>query len=211
MVTSAVFSPDGGEHILTASVDGTARLWDRQGSTVAILDGHSSAIHCAVFSPRWSPPSSAHPRIGTARLWTNDGRLLIVLHDHDGPLYSACFSPDGEWMVTTSSDRTARLRNAQGITQAVMVGHTDAVLNAAFSPRSAAHHHGVGRLDSARLWNAQGQPLAILSGHAGAVRGAVFSPDSRHVVTITDDRTARRYIVVLRDLLAIAAARVGRT
>jgi WD40 repeat protein len=39
-VTSAVFAPDGGR-ILTASHDDTARLWDRDGKPLAILQGHT--------------------------------------------------------------------------------------------------------------------------------------------------------------------------
>jgi WD40 repeat protein len=38
-VWSAIFSPDG-QRILTASWDGTARLWDLQGQSLATLQGH---------------------------------------------------------------------------------------------------------------------------------------------------------------------------
>lgn len=50
-VYSAVFSPDGAR-VLTASDDGTARLWDAAtGKEIAVLRGHESGVISAVFSP----------------------------------------------------------------------------------------------------------------------------------------------------------------
>ncbi|MGH2668817.1 MAG: hypothetical protein ACRDH5_06825, partial [bacterium] len=49
-VTSAAFSPDG-ERILTASADGTARLWDLEGTSLATFSGHTDEVESATFSP----------------------------------------------------------------------------------------------------------------------------------------------------------------
>ncbi|MCB1808574.1 MAG: hypothetical protein KDJ99_26500, partial [Candidatus Competibacteraceae bacterium] len=50
-VEHAVFSPDG-QHIFTLSADNTARLWDAQtGQALHTLQGHTSSIYSAVFSP----------------------------------------------------------------------------------------------------------------------------------------------------------------
>jgi WD40 repeat protein len=48
-VMSAVFSPDG-QRILTASRDGTARVWNLNGKPLTILKGHTAAIQNAVWS-----------------------------------------------------------------------------------------------------------------------------------------------------------------
>ena len=45
------FSP-GGDRILTASNDKTARLWDLEGEELAVLRGHEGVVFSAVFSPR---------------------------------------------------------------------------------------------------------------------------------------------------------------
>jgi WD40 repeat protein len=58
-----VFAPDG-RRILTASADGTARLWDRDGKPLAILQGHTGEVTSAVFAPSAltsSPPFLSRP------------------------------------------------------------------------------------------------------------------------------------------------------
>ncbi|WP_228116604.1 WD40 repeat domain-containing protein [Limnospira indica] len=47
---SATFSPDGSQ-IVTASQDGTARLWDTQGNLIAVFQGHQDWVYSASFSP----------------------------------------------------------------------------------------------------------------------------------------------------------------
>src|SRR5262249_49606273 len=49
-VFSAHFSPDGSS-LVTASEDGTAKLWDAQGALRATLGGHGGAVAQARFSP----------------------------------------------------------------------------------------------------------------------------------------------------------------
>jgi S1-C subfamily serine protease len=59
------------------------------------------------------------------------------------------------------------------------------------------------------LLDANGKELATLSGHTGPVYNAVFSPDGQRILTASEDKTARQYIVNVEDLLAVAACRVG--
>ena len=51
MCTSAVYSPDGSS-VLTASGDGTARIWDAEsGEELVTLSGHTDCVTSAVYSP----------------------------------------------------------------------------------------------------------------------------------------------------------------
>src|SRR5262249_55185747 len=99
-VTSASFSPDGG-HIVTASGDRTARLWDTTtGAEIKVLRGHESNVNTAAFSPdgtRIVTASFDH----TARIWdATTANEIKVLHGHEGPVESAAFSPDGARIIT---------------------------------------------------------------------------------------------------------------
>src|SRR5271170_3099226 len=51
-IRSASFSPDG-THVITASEDGTARVWDLRGKqpTFLALEGHQKQVNSATFSP----------------------------------------------------------------------------------------------------------------------------------------------------------------
>ena len=49
---AADFSPDG-KHIITASDDKTARLWDATtGQVIRVFTGHKDKLWSAAFSPR---------------------------------------------------------------------------------------------------------------------------------------------------------------
>lgn len=68
-VLSAAFSPAGGR-VVTASDDGTARVWDLSGPrpTATVLEGHTGPVVSAAFSPdgrRVVTASADH----TARVW----------------------------------------------------------------------------------------------------------------------------------------------
>jgi dipeptidyl aminopeptidase/acylaminoacyl peptidase len=70
-VQSAVFSPDG-RRILTASWDGTARLWDAEtGAPGPVLRGHEGRVRTAVFSPDGRRILTASGD-RTARLWPGE-------------------------------------------------------------------------------------------------------------------------------------------
>jgi WD40 repeat protein len=63
-----VFSPDG-TRILTASDDGTARVWHPDGGLLTTLEGHNDGVRSAVFSPDGTRILTAS-NDNTARLWS---------------------------------------------------------------------------------------------------------------------------------------------
>src|SRR5205823_9352482 len=93
-----------GQVLLTASNDGTARVWDYSylsDKTLRTLLGDRSIVDTAVFSPdgRSVLTGSAD---GTARIWdVASGRELW---HHYGWVLSAAFSPDRKWILTGGRD-----------------------------------------------------------------------------------------------------------
>jgi WD40 repeat protein len=109
-LTSAVFSPDG-RQVLTASWDGTARLWETEtGREVCRrFEGHAGQVYSAVFSSDGRHILTASGD-GTARLW--DAEMCREIRRYEGHAHfvtSAVFSSDGRHVLTASCDRTARL------------------------------------------------------------------------------------------------------
>jgi WD40 repeat protein len=114
---------------------------------------------------------------------------------HSDGVLSADISPDGRYVLTASSDHTARLWDAQtGQELRQFSGHTAGLKNAVFSPDG--HYALTGSGDNtARLWEVEtGREVRQFSGHSGGVWGIAFTPDGQHIIT-SDEALARLWDV----------------
>jgi len=133
-VWHAQFSPDG-KRIVTASLDGTARVWDaHSGQPLTEPLQHDGYVNSAQFSPDGKRIVTASGTV--ARVWdAQSGQPLTEPLRHGGPVHSAQFSLDGKRIVTASLDDTARVWDAQsGRPLTGPLKHDREVLSAQFSP-----------------------------------------------------------------------------
>jgi WD40 repeat protein len=189
-VNGARFSRDG-VHVVTASRDGTARVWSTEtGAEVTPRLRHGGNVRLALFSPDGSMILTASED-GSARLWNaGTGQPLGPVLAHQDIVTSAAFDPHGTLVGTASFDGTARLWNLSG-TQTVAIRHEKAVNALSFSPDGrwfvTASADG-----TARIWDTEfGQLRCDPLEHQNIVESASFSPDGSLVVTASDDNTAR--------------------
>ncbi|WNG24253.1 hypothetical protein F0U62_09645 [Cystobacter fuscus] len=191
-VKTVQLSPDG-IHVLTASADGTARLWRTDGTgEPRILEDHMNEVNSAVFSPDGTLILTASAD-GTARLWRTDGTgEPRILEDHMDGVNSAVFSPDGTLILTASDDGITRLWSVHDTTHPlhILKGHKSHVNSAVFSPDGTLILTASSD-NTARLWSVKGEKLSKFNDHTGLVSSAIFSPDGAYVLTTSDDRTAR--------------------
>jgi WD40 repeat protein len=164
-VRTAAFSADG-HRIVTAGVVGSAggswacfpALWDAAGGK-------------ALFSLHDQNKYLAH-RDARSAVFSPDGSRVLIAYGMDG-------------RADNPYQRQARLWDAAtGKEVAVLAGHADSVLAAAFSPdgRRIATASADG---TARLWAAAtGEDLARQRGRWSGVRDAALSPDGRRLLTI---------------------------
>jgi WD40 repeat protein len=205
-VRHTTYSPDG-LRIVTASDDGTARVWDAgTGIQLAVLAGHTAAVKWAAYSPDGTRIVTASSD-RTVRIWdAHTGTIIRTLAGHTDQVESAVFSADGRRIVSASADKTARVWDAETSAQlAVLKGHEDRVACAVFSPDG-------GRIvtaswdKTARIWDAHtGAVLGRLSGHGSLVVSAAYSPDGSHIVTASWDETARIWDAPSARQLAVLA------
>jgi eukaryotic-like serine/threonine-protein kinase len=191
IVFSAAYSPDG-THIVTASRDKTARIWDaRTGAQLIVLHGHDR-VTSAMYSPDGMRIVTASFE-GAARIWdARTGVELAVLPGQGTEIISAGYSPDGARIVTSGADKTARIWDARtGEQLSVLSGHGDLVYSAAYSP-NGTRIVTASWDKTARIWDARtGAQLGVLSGHGDRVSSAAYSPDGTRIVTASWDKTAR--------------------
>jgi WD40 repeat protein len=106
---NAAFSPDG-TRVVTASDDGTARVWDAAtGQPLTSPLAHQDKVWSVAFSPDGTRVVTASED-KTARVWdAATGKPLTGPLAHQDKVWSAAFSPDGTRVVTASEDKTARV------------------------------------------------------------------------------------------------------
>ena len=106
-VNHAAFSPDN-RSLVSASDDGTARIWNLQTGKATILP-HDAAVLDAVFSPDGMRVATA-TRDHLCLLWRIDtGQQLARLPGHTAAVTSIAISADGKRLITGSEDFTAKL------------------------------------------------------------------------------------------------------
>jgi WD40 repeat protein len=131
----AVFSPSGKE-ILTASDDGTARLWDvGSGKQLGFFPGAATEnMNGAWFSPDGSRIVTASSD-GTAEIWSVASGNLIQTLSGPGraPVFNAAFSQDGQ-LVVSCSGSAAAIWNAQSGEQLTEFQYGDTLSDCEFSP-----------------------------------------------------------------------------
>ena len=191
-VKMASFSADG-KLIITASLDGTAKLWDTASGRMLHRMEHGAGVNSARFDRSGRRVVTASKDNGV-RVWdvASGKELLDQAMWHSDIVHYAEFSPDGNAIISCSVDDTARLWvAATGEPRGLPLQHKGAVLSARFSPDGTrivtASVDG-----SARLWDSQtGLPLSGALRHDAQVMSAEFSPDGLQVVTTGIDTTAR--------------------
>jgi len=216
-VTSAAFDVSGA-YVMTASNDGTARIYSVADPQHVHRLAHEKAVTAARFSPNGLLAVTASLD-GTARLWdVASGQALHTFAPQDGPIRDAAFAHDGA-RVATATASTVRLWDVgtgaqigpalahQGAVSRVLFDSTGAMI-AAVTPRAIA------------LWRAHdGAALGELA--APDVLSLAFSPDGRFLVTGSKEENLglvwnlqTRESIALRghdgDIVSVAVSADGR-
>ena len=201
-VNDAVFSRDGSS-VLTASDDGTARMWRVSGEPIRTFT-HGGHVLRAVFSPDGRTVVTAGDD-HTARIWrVRGGALLKVLRGHTGRVLDVAVSPDGSKIATAgdNDDRTARLWSMQG-RELDVLPHRGPVVRVRFSPDGRLLATASGD-EMARLWKVSDGKLArTLRGHTLFVRDVAFSRDGKVLATASEDGDGRTWDVRTGRLLHV--------
>jgi WD40 repeat protein/DNA-binding SARP family transcriptional activator len=220
-VNEVAFSPDG-EHLATASYDGTAKIVDRSGRVIQVL-GEAPVQQFGQFPVRDVAFSFDGRLVATAeedvfareqhvRIWDWARGELALTIDSDSPVPQVDFDPTGPKVVLTGSDGLAEVWDVdRGERVTVLAGPSGGVKDLAFSPDGS--RVAIASVDgSVRLFDADtGAQQLVLRGSGCAMEGVAFSPDGTKLASSNGCDGVRIWALDLDDLLEIAHREAGRS
>lgn len=178
---------------LIAQVDGALRTVLSLPYFNHILQGHTSGVNAAVFSPdNLFVASGSDDK--TVRVWTlqhidND---TLVLSGHSGRVKTVAFSPDGQILASGSEDKTIRLWyfHQPKSVPITLRGHEGDVNSVVFSPDGRWLASGSSD-KTIRLWdvnNFDAKPRVLPQKHTDKINALQFSPDGKILASGSVDR-----------------------
>jgi len=171
MVNTAVFSPDG-QNVLTASEDGFAKLWDRNGKLVKVFP-HETEVFMAAFSPNGQQILTLTRT--DVSLWEKDGRLTDKDPIPETMTNLDSFSTDGMKIIPVYMRPDT---SAFGLVVSSLKQEGNQVIASPSRNRILVLQNGL-----CTMYDKQGVVLKALP--TSAIMAAVFSPSGERILTTT--------------------------
>jgi WD40 repeat protein len=190
-VNACAVTPDG-RRVVSASFDGTLKVWDLEsGRVLATLMGHASGvIACAITADGERVVSTSSDR--TLKAWDVERECaLITLRGHTGWVRACALTADERRVLSGSSDGTMKVWDLEsGRMLATLEGHGDRVSACAITADSQRVVSG-GLAGALHVWDLEsGRVLTALEGHDGGVNACTLAGGQR-IVSASIDRTLK--------------------
>jgi WD40 repeat protein len=227
-IVDVAFGRDG-QHLVTASWDGSAKVADRSGRVVRVVteddvirgsedDGYvisearlSSDGRLIATAASWRGASRPGGRNPHVRIWDlESGAVIQTIEGAE----SVDFDPTGSRMVVTFAQR-AEIWDVRRLAPiAVLVPPAQDIRVVAFSPDGSLLAAGLDD-GTIQLHDADtGERHLVLSGtigHPCAISGLAFSPDGSKLASNSECKEVRIWALDLDDLIRIARRNVTRS
>jgi len=176
------YSPDG-KKFVTASRDGTAKVWDAETGTMLDSLFHPFGVTFVAVSADDSLVAGGGYYSNYVKVWNIDGRDTVAILRHPGSeVYAGVFHPNGKWLLTLSdSVRVWDIATSALIKSLPSVGGFGSGLAVTPDGRSVVVWSKNSNI--LQFWDLQKWTLARTITHELGLHGAAVSPDGRWLMT----------------------------
>jgi WD40 repeat protein len=214
-VNDVAFSPDG-EHVVAGGWDGAAKVVDRTGRVVRVLDeGELNTINAVQFSPDGQRVAIAaffgrgEPGTGRVNIW--DWERGDVVRTIRREAQKVSFDPTGSRIAMVSSEGLAEIWDVDSGTRVAELAGRSGGLNALDYSPDGSLVATAGLDGTVRLFDGQtGSQRLVLRGSGCSVEDVAFSPDGATLAS-TACGGVRIWALDIDDLLEIARQNVTRS
>ncbi len=196
-VNAVAWSPNGA-HLVSASDDKTAQIWEaRSGDQLLTYAGHPDRVNAVAWSPDGKLIASASSD-STIQVWEADsGVYLFTCKGHSDRVNAVAWSPDSKLVASGGDGKTVHVRPfASRKPILVYQGHTDALHAVAWSPDGKYIASAAGSSiqyyseNAVHIWDAaSGDTVYIYRNLSDYVRGLAWSPDGQRIATASSDHS----------------------
>jgi WD40 repeat protein len=193
-VVAVALTPDGARAV-SASADGTLKVWDlRTGHEERTLTGHKQNVTALAVTPDGSCALSASWDCTLKVRNLATGQELRTLTGHEKWVNAAAVTPEGRRAVSASNDRTLKVWDLDsGQELRTLTGHEASVCAVAVTPDG---QYAISASDdrTLKVWNLDtGQEVRTLTGHEASVLAVAVTPDGRRAISASADRTLKAW------------------
>jgi WD40 repeat protein len=171
-VKTVDFSADGSA-IASGSLDGTLRLWKRDGTLIKTIPGNNS-IASVRFSPDGKTIAVGNEE-GKLIIWKRDGTRIKTL-SHGDSIYAIAGTSDGNILASTGKDGIIKLWSRDGNLIKSIGDRRSQIYSLCFSEDGEIIAVG-DRDGTIALWKRDGTLLKRWKAHVSDVNSLIFSPD----------------------------------
>jgi eukaryotic-like serine/threonine-protein kinase len=191
--TNAVAISNKGTYLATGSIDGTVRIWDGRSAQPVGEIHQRENVHTLLFHP-----TDETVLLGitakSAVVWKVPGGDIACEIRHVDDVNSAQFDAPGQRVLTSSNDRTCRVRDwADQASTGFELKHEGPVTNAVFSPNGELAGTIVGT--TVDIWQlaGNGNEAPRKLEHGTIVTSLQFSRDNQVLFTAAADGKVRQW------------------
>ncbi|WP_088892455.1 AAA-like domain-containing protein [Leptolyngbya ohadii] len=172
------FSPDS-RNLVSVSADGTAKLWNLDGSLLETFTGHQGAVTDVAYSPEGQRIITVG-QDSNVIFWDFRGKQLKIIPAHQKTIRSSRFRFDNQRLITASEDGQVKIWDTAGNLINTLKGNQVPVYSVDINAQNFVVSGGADR--TIQMWNPQGDKVRQFP-MQGAVWSVRFSPDGQSIVS----------------------------